>query len=50
MLKHVVAAAFVANDEKPYGVSIESGGHGLRADEPAQHGGSDSGPSPLDCS
>jgi len=47
MLEHVVAAAFVVNDEKPYGVRIESGGHGLRADEPAQHGGGDSGPSPF---
>ena len=47
MLEHVVAAAFVANDEKPYGVRIESGGHRLRADEPVQHGGGDSGPSPF---
>lgn len=47
MLEHVVASAFVANDERPYGVRIESGGHGLRADEPAQHGGGDSGPSPF---
>jgi putative redox protein len=47
MPEHVVASAFVANDEKPYGVRIESGGHGLRADEPAPHGGGDSGPSPF---
>jgi len=47
MLEHVVAAAFAANDEKPYGVRIESGGHNLWADEAAQHGGGDSGPSPC---
>ena len=47
MPEHVVAAAFVANDEKPYGVRIEAGGHDLRADEPADHGGGDSGPSPF---
>ena len=47
MPEHVVASAFVANDEKPYGVRIESGGYGLRADEPAEHGGGDSGPSPF---
>jgi hypothetical protein len=47
MFEHVVAAAFVASDEKPYGVLIESGSHALRADEPARHGGGDSGPSPF---
>jgi putative redox protein len=47
MPKHVVAVAFVANDEKPYGVCIEAGGHDLRADEPAQHGDGDSRPSEL---
>jgi putative redox protein len=47
MREHVVAAAFAANDEMPYGVRIESGGHNLRADEPVQHGGGGSGPSPF---
>lgn len=27
---------------------IRASGHGLRADEPAEHGGSDTGPSPYD--
>jgi hypothetical protein len=37
MFEHVVAAASVTNDEKPYGVRIDSGGHSLRADEPGMH-------------
>jgi putative redox protein len=42
-----VAAASVTSDETPYGVRIESGGHMLRGDEPASHGGGDTGPAPF---
>ena len=42
-----VAAASVSGEEKPYGVRIDSGGHGLRGDEPASHGGGDTGPTPF---
>ena len=42
-----VAAASVGGEEKPYGVRIDSGGHALRGDEPASHGGGDTGPTPF---
>ncbi|MDT5033075.1 MAG: putative redox protein [Actinoplanes sp.] len=42
-----IATATVATDEKPYGVRINTGGHALRADEPTDHGGADSGPAPF---
>jgi putative redox protein len=42
-----VAVASVSNGEKPYSVRIESGGHGLRGDEPVSHGGGDTGPTPF---
>jgi putative redox protein len=44
---HTVATATVTSDEKPYGVRIEAGGHALRGDEPADHGGADTGPTPF---
>jgi putative redox protein len=42
-----VAVASVTSDEQPYGVRIDSGGHALRGDEPASHGGGDTGPAPF---
>jgi putative redox protein len=42
-----VAVASVTSEDKPYAVRIDSGGHALRGDEPAGHGGSDSGPTPF---
>jgi putative redox protein len=42
-----VAGASVTAEEKPYGVRIDSGGHALRGDEPASHGGADTGPTPF---
>ena len=44
---HTVAAATVASEETPYGVRIDAGGHALRGDEPVDHGGADSGPTPF---
>ena len=44
---HILAAATVATEEKPYGVRIDAGGHALRGDEPVSHGGADSGPTPF---
>ena len=44
---HTVAAATVASEVKPYGVRIDAGGHTLRGDEPVDHGGADSGPTPF---
>ena len=44
---HTVAAATVTSEEKPYGVRIDAGGHALRGDEPVDHGGADSGPTPF---
>ena len=44
---HIVADVTVASEEKPYGVRIDAGGHALRGDEPADHGGADSGPTPF---
>jgi putative redox protein len=44
---HTVAAATVASEVKPYGVRIDAGGHALRGDEPVNHGGADSGPTPF---
>ena len=44
---HTVATATVTSEDKPYGVRIESGGHHLRGDEPASHGGADAGPAPF---
>ena len=44
---HTVAAATVASEVKPYGVRIDAGGHALRGDEPVDHGGADSGPTPF---
>ena len=42
-----IAGASVTAEEKPYGVRIDSGGHALRGDEPASHGGGDTGPTPF---
>ena len=42
-----VATATVTNEEKPYGVRIDAGGHALRGDEPLSHGGADTGPPPF---
>jgi putative redox protein len=44
---HTIATATVTSEEKPYGVSIDAGGHALRGDEPAGHGGADTGPTPF---
>jgi putative redox protein len=44
---HTIAAATVSTEDKPYGVRIDAGGHALRGDEPVDHGGADSGPSPF---
>ncbi len=44
---HTVAAATVTSEDKPYGVRIDAGGHALRGDEPVDHGGADSGPTPF---
>ena len=44
---HTIATATVTSEEKPYGVRIDAGGHALRGDEPAGHGGADTGPSPF---
>jgi putative redox protein len=44
---HTIATATVTSEETPYGVRINAGGHALRADEPADHGGADSGPAPF---
>jgi putative redox protein len=45
--ERTIAAATVTSEEKPYGVRIDAGGHALRGDEPADHGGADSGPTPF---
>ena len=42
-----IATATVTSDEKPYGVRINTGGHTVRADEPVEHGGADTGPAPF---
>lgn len=44
---HTVASATVTSEEKPYGVRIDAGGHVLRGDEPADHGGADRGSPPF---
>ena len=44
---HTVATATVTSEDKPYGVRIDAGGHALRGDEPTDHGGADTGPSPF---
>jgi len=44
---HTLATVTVTSEEKPYGVRIDAGGHALRGDEPAGHGGADTGPSPF---
>jgi putative redox protein len=44
---HTIATATVRGEEKPYGVRIDAGGHELRGDEPVDHGGADSGPTPF---
>src|SRR5437660_3688091 len=45
---HTIATAAVTSEETPYGVRINTGGHALRGDEPVDHGGADSGPSPFE--
>ena len=45
--EHTIATATVTNEEKPYGVRIDAGGHALRGDEPIDHGGADTGPPPF---
>src|ERR1700728_546653 len=42
-----IATATVTSEETPYGVRINTGGHVVRADEPVDHGGADSGPTPF---
>jgi len=42
-----IAAANVVGEAKPYGVRIDAGGHSLRSDEPVDHGGQDTGPTPF---
>ena len=42
-----IATATVTSEETPYGVRINTGGHALRGDEPAGHGGGDTGPAPF---
>jgi putative redox protein len=42
-----VATASVSNEDKPYGVRIDTDGHQLRGDEPAGNGGADTGPAPF---
>lgn len=42
-----LTTATVITDGKAYGVRIDTGGHALRADEPAEHGGADTGPAPF---
>ena len=44
---HTIATATVTSEETPYGVRINTGGHALRGDEPADRGGTDSGPAPF---
>jgi putative redox protein len=44
---HTIATVAVTSEEKPYGVRIDAGGHVLRADEPADQGGADTGPAPF---
>ena len=44
---HTIATATVTTEEKPYGVRINTGGHALRGDESADHGGADTGPAPF---
>ena len=45
--EHTIATATVTNEEKPYGVRIDAGGHALRGDEPIDHGGAGTGPPPF---
>jgi len=42
-----IATATVTSEATPYGVRIKTGGHALRADEPADRGGADTGPAPF---
>ena len=42
-----IATATVTTEATPYGVRISTGGHALRADEPADRGGADTGPAPF---
>jgi putative redox protein len=42
-----IATATVTSEATPYGVRINTGGHALRADEPADRGGADTGPAPF---
>jgi putative redox protein len=44
---HTIATATVTSDERPYVVRIDADGHALRGDEPAGHGGADTGPAPF---
>ena len=44
---HTIATATVISEETPYGVRINAGGHALRADEPVDRGGADTGPAPF---
>ena len=44
---HTIATATATSEETPYGVRISTGGHALRADEPVDRGGADSGPAPF---
>jgi putative redox protein len=42
-----IATAAVTSEETPYGWRINTGGHALRADEPADRGGADTGSAPF---
>src|ERR1700678_2861946 len=44
---HTIATATVTSEEAPYGVRISTGGHAVRADEPVDQGGADTGPAPF---
>jgi putative redox protein len=44
---HTIATATVTSEETPYGVRISTGGHAVRADEPVDQGGADTGPAPF---
>jgi putative redox protein len=42
-----IATATATSEATPYGVRINTGGHALRADEPTDRGGADTGPAPF---
>jgi len=42
-----IIAGTIVDSSRGYAQTIESGGHGLTADEPAERGGTNTGPSPY---